>query len=78
LARLLGKYMVADLVEEKPKTQVWRVRSRGHDDTLGSIKWFGPWRQYCFFFIADVAIMSAGCLRDLASFLEELNSKHKK
>ena len=72
----LGKYMEAEFVEEKPKTQVWQVKSKSDGSKLGVIKWFAPWRQYCFFTV-DVSVFSARCLRDFASFLEKLNQHHK-
>jgi hypothetical protein len=73
----LGKYMIARLIETRPKTEVYGVFSAHHGDKLGVIKWFGPWRQYCFFSM-DVAVFSAGCFRDLAMFLIQLNVAHKK
>ena len=72
----LGKYMHAELTEERPKTQVWQIKSKSDGSKLGVVKWFGPWRQYCFF-VMDVSVFSAGCFRDIASFLEDLNRKHK-
>jgi hypothetical protein len=73
----LGKYMVARLIETGPKTAVWGVFSKHHDDKLGVIKWFGPWRQYCFFSM-DVAVFSSGCFQDLTKFLVSLNEGRKK
>ena len=73
----IGKYMVARLIEAKPKTDVYAVLSAHHGDKLGIIKWFGPWRQYCYFSM-DVAVFSAGCFRDLSMFLILLNVEHKK
>jgi len=74
----IGKYMEAHLQEQEPgaKTQKWAIRSKSDESMLGVIKWFRPWRQYCFF-VMDVAVFSAGCFKDLTSFLEELNRKHK-
>jgi hypothetical protein len=69
--------MIARLIETKPKTAVWGVFSKNHGDNLGVIKWFGPWRQYCFFSM-DVAVFSSGCLRGLDKFLVALNEARKK
>jgi len=78
MAVSMGKYMEAQLLEQEPdaKTQRWQIRSKGDGSVLGVVKWFGPWSQYCFF-VMDVAVFSAGCFKDLTSFLEELNRKHK-
>jgi hypothetical protein len=72
----LGKYMVARFLEARPKTSVYGVFSKHHGDKLGVIKWFGPWRQYCFFSM-DVAVFSSGCHQDLARFLDSLNKARK-
>jgi len=71
----LGKYMVARLIETRPKTAVYGVFSKD-DSRLGIIKWFGPWRQYCFFCM-EVSVFSSGCLRDLDKFLVTLNKAKK-
>jgi hypothetical protein len=73
----LGKYMIGRLIETRPKTAVYGVFSK-HDATkLGVIKWFGPWRQYCFFSM-DVAVFSSGCFQDLVKFLDSLNQARKR
>ena len=43
---------------------------------LGTIKWYGPWRQYCFE-PNDFTIWSDGCLEQIAEFLKKLNQEHK-
>jgi hypothetical protein len=50
------------------KTKVWDVVSREHGDTLGYIKWFGRWRQYCFF-PKFQTVWNKGCLTDLEQFI---------
>jgi hypothetical protein len=73
----LGKYMVARLVETKPKTAVYGIFSAHQEDRLGTVKWFAPWRQYCFFSM-DVAVFNSGCFQDLTKFLVALNEGRKK
>lgn len=48
------------------KTKVWRVGSTSGSH-LGWIKWFGRWRQYCFY-PAPETIFNKGCLTEIASF----------
>lgn len=72
----LGKYMVARLIGPQPKTGVWSVFSKAQGDRLGVVKWFGPWRQYCYFSM-DVAVFSSGCFQDLTKFLDALNKAKK-
>ena len=74
----LGKYMIARLLETRPKTAVYGIFSKHHGDRLGTVKWCGTWRQYCFWpSCADVTTFSSGCLRDLDNFLVTLNTAKK-
>lgn len=51
------------------KTKKWIVVSRSGDG-LGVIKWYGHWRQYCFY-PNDGTIWSTGCLEQVSAFLHE-------
>jgi hypothetical protein len=54
---------------ESGLTGLWHVKNSRDKTLLGTIRWHGPWRQYCFFpnpFGATV--FSAGCLKDIVSF----------
>ena len=60
-------------VRDKPKTSVWNCLTR-QGDRLGQVKWFGSWRQYCFFPNDELlTVFSAGCLLDIYSFITELS-----
>lgn len=54
------------------KTQIWIVFNKDSGDMLGDIKWYGAWRQYCFF-PAGNTIFHKGCLeainRKIASLM---------
>ncbi len=54
----------------KPKTSVWTCENIKSGYELGTIKWHGPWRQYCFFVTAP-AVYSAGCHEDIADFIRK-------
>ena len=58
------------------KTDVYEVVSR-EETFLGTLQWYGPWRQYCFFPEYDT-VWSAGCLRDVQAFLDGLAEERKK
>lgn len=45
----MKKYVDFEIIEHKPKTNVYEVRAKSDDFVLGKIKWYAPWRQYCFF-----------------------------
>jgi hypothetical protein len=53
------------------KTCIFYVYNNRSGDCLGRIKWFGRWRQYCFYPAAET-IYSAGCLADIQDFLRSL------
>ena len=75
--KVKSKYLEFKLVGQKPKTQVWQVLSKHYGDVLATIKWYAPWRQYCFFPESEI-LFNATCLSDIIGFLKELNEHHKK
>jgi hypothetical protein len=58
-------------------TQLWNVRSKKHGDYLGSIKWFGRWRQYAFFPLPETA-WNPECLKDICEFIRNLMDDWRK
>lgn len=60
-----------DFVKEDDtgKTEIYGVFSALHGDRLGTVKWYGRWRQYVFFPEHDT-IWNRDCLRQLAQFLD--------
>jgi len=71
------KYIKFKLEEEKPKTKVYAVASKSTGDGLGRIKWYGPWRQYCFFPFGDTT-WSKGCLNEINDFISTLMDERRK
>ncbi len=66
------KYIKFVEIEKKPKTKVYSCRKNSDTEIeLGIVKWFGPWRQYCFY-PSDDTIFNAGCLKDIQDFIEQL------
>lgn len=65
-----------DLTEEKPKTKVWAICSTEDEQFLGSIYWYGPWRQYIFE-PSDSTLWHKGCLQDVVEFLDKVNREHR-
>lgn len=58
------------------KTDVYSVVN--HDDIkLGTIKWYGAWRQYCWFSEGKI-ILSVTCLDDIANFIVDLKEERQK
>jgi len=74
-----SKYMQIELVEKKPRTCIFHIQtgtSGVNGILLGIVKWYPPWRQYCFFTVGN-RIFSRGCQNDIIKFIDELMENHK-
>jgi hypothetical protein len=76
-------YIHFTLSSSGENTSVWVCRNnRDPNMWLGFVKWYAPWRQYCFlpncFLPTDDMVFSAGCLDDVSDFLRRVNQEHKK
>jgi hypothetical protein len=49
-------------VPDVRKTRIVSVRNRRSSGELGQIRWYGAWRQYCFFPQAGT-IFNVDCMR---------------
>lgn len=54
------------------KTPIFNVLNRGSKGLLAEIRWYAPWRQYCFFPLEDT-VWNDGCLTDVKDFLGKVN-----
>lgn len=73
---MIYEYIKFVKVEEKPKTSVWSCQNKGDDYELGVVKWYGSWRQYCFF-PSGPSVLNKGCLEDIIHFMEAENGKRR-
>lgn len=71
-----SKYLFFVVGEPKPKTEVWQLVSKSQDALLGELKWYAPWRQYCFF-PAPGTVWSPGCLKDVLAFIDGMKVRRK-
>lgn len=72
------KWLRFELVEKKPKTNVYFVYSKSDDSCLGAVRWYPAWRHYCFFPNDEFEIVfSDRCLETLSLFVKLLNEHHK-
>ena len=71
-----GKYFSSVWFESKPNTGIWLLYSKSSRAGLGFIKWYAPWRQYCFFPDKET-IWSKGCLEEINKYLAQLMEAHK-
>lgn len=66
-------------VSESGRTSVWTCRNAKSGTILGTVAWYGPWRQYCFYPSSIKALVfSAGCLQDIQHFLAMCQKEHGK
>jgi hypothetical protein len=52
------------------KTDTWRVLPALGENDLGTVKFHGAWRKYCFFPVHET-LYDPGCLRAIADFCEQ-------
>ena len=73
-----GKYIEAVLVIYGPRrnTAIYGVVATSNRSKLGLLKWYSPWRKYCFF-PEDGTVFDARCLKQIAEWITELNKRHK-
>jgi hypothetical protein len=53
------------------KTPIVAVHNKRSSVKLGEIKWYGAWRQYCFF-PSEATIFNTGCLTDIRVVIQQL------
>lgn len=63
------------LEEEKSKTKIYSVISKCSNIELGKIKWYPPWRHYCF--VLPDEVFSDRCMLAIGNFTLKLNEEHK-
>lgn len=72
------EWLYFELIDKKPKTNVFQVMSKCSNIRLGVIKWHPSWRHYCFFPTIDIeTVYSDRCLISIGDFLTELNKEHR-
>ncbi len=54
-----------------------RVMTADGRGLLGTIRWFAAWRRYTFYPFSDT-LFDAGCLREVADYLEKMMQDHAK
>lgn len=71
-----SKYIKFNLIDRKPKTEVYEVVNLSSEFRIGVIKWYAQWSQYSFFPTED-CIFTRVCMYDINKFIEELMEKRK-
>lgn len=67
----MSKYL--DFIEMPTitKTKIFEVRSKSSGYCLAIIKWYSPWRQYCFYSIPNT-VFNNTCLLDIVEFIQKV------
>jgi hypothetical protein len=60
--------------QAEKKTSTWECKNTRSGTTLGIVKWYPSWRQYCYFPTVQ-AVYSAGCFDDISHFINQLNKR---
>lgn len=61
-------YIRFEKVGDTGKTKIWNVVSKKHGNVLGTIKWYGAWRQYTFQ-PEDSTVFNPECLDTISRFI---------
>lgn len=77
MTELEGKFVFSELLEQKPKTNVYAIKTKESLETIGLLKWYGPWRTYSYFPFPDT-IYEPKCMRDISDFIDRLMKERKK
>ena len=71
-----SKYLEFDYVGSTGKTDIWNVLSKTSGYILGQIKWYGAWRQYCFW-PSPQTIFNPQCMLDINQAIKQLMEARK-
>jgi hypothetical protein len=71
------KYLCFEELESKPKTKQFAVKNKTSDFILGYVKWYSPWRRYCFFIDKPSLVFDTGCLGEICDFINKLMLERK-
>ena len=69
-----NKWIYFELIESKPKTQVWDVINKSSKEPLARIYWYYYWRQYVICPEPET-IYNDGCLETIITFIKRLNKE---
>lgn len=62
-------------VPDVRKTRIVNVLNRRSRDVLGQIRWYGSWRQYCFF-PSEATIFNPTCMARITREVVDMQVAH--
>ena len=66
----MSKWIKFNVIRDTGLTKVWEVNTIKDTIPLGHIRWYSPWRKYCFFPLGGT-VYAASCLGDIADFIKK-------
>lgn len=72
-------YLVIDCkgpVAKDAKTLLYYIWTKDRKSLLGEIRWYAPWRKYCFTPNMPT-VWESDCLTFITKFLVDINREHK-
>ena len=69
------KHIRFEKIREGKRTSEWNCMNKS-GQYLGTVMWYFPWRQYCFYTDDGETYFSGGCLNDIKDFMLDLR-KHE-
>lgn len=71
-----SRYMEFDKIGDTGKTEIWNIISKSSGFILGQIKWYGAWRQYCFW-PSSQCVFNTGCMDDIQKMIKKLMDQRR-
>jgi len=71
-----SKYIEFNKIGSTGKTDIWDILSKSSGFILGKIKWYGAWRQYCFF-PSPNCVFNNSCMDDIKKMISELMAQRR-
>lgn len=72
-----SKYITFDIVGSTAQTDVINILSISSQFILGQIRWYGPWRQYCFMPSAR-SVFNRTCMGEIVDKINELMDERRR
>ena len=72
----MSKYIRFETYAQKPKTKLYGVVNIKSGFRIGIIKWYGAWRQYCFY-PDEETIFNTDCMEYIIEFIKKLMEERK-
>jgi hypothetical protein len=71
------KYINFVKIGDTGKTSTWAIQNNRSNSSLGEIKWYSAWREYCFFTTSGV-VFNKSCMLDILDFIKQLQETRTK